>query len=135
MTTYRWSQRSRDRLATCHPLLQTLFHRVLAVSPFDLTVLCGHRNQAAQDAVFQSGASQLRWPRSKHNQMPSLAVDVAPWIGGVSWDWAHYHQLAPVVRRVWSEIPEADRNGWALEWGGDWRSFQDGPHWQLTQRR
>lgn len=133
--TYRWSQRSRDRLATCHPVLVTLFNRVLSVSPLDLTVLEGHRNEARQNALQESGASQLRWPNSRHNQTPSMAVDVAPYVdGAVSWEWEHYYTIAPVVKQVWAEMPCDVRAKWMLTWGGDWRSFKDGPHWQLDPR-
>lgn len=132
---YAFGSRSLARLQTCHPLLQTLMQRVIKRGdlPFDLTVLCGHRNQIDQDAAFRGGASKLRWPNSKHNSMPSRAVDVAPWVGGqVSWDWAHYNNLAPLVKLEWGEmqaeglVPE----GVSLTWGGDWL-FRDGPHWQL----
>jgi peptidoglycan L-alanyl-D-glutamate endopeptidase CwlK len=42
-------------------------------------VLCGHRGQEAQDTAFKQGASKLKWPNSKHNKTPSLAVDIAPY--------------------------------------------------------
>lgn len=136
MAKYRWGSRSLARLQTCDPLLQTLFQRVIDRSdlPFDLTILCGHRNQADQDAAYRGGASKLRWPRSKHNSLPSRAVDVAPYVGGqVSWDWAHYHAIAPLVKDEWGKMVAEDLvpEGVELTWGGDWRSFPDGPHWQL----
>jgi hypothetical protein len=110
-------------------------HRVIKRPdlPFDLTILCGHRGQADQDAAFNSGASKLRWPRSKHNSMPSLAVDVAPFIGGkVSWDWADYNKIAPLIQDEWGKMEaEGLTSGQKLTWGGDWVQFKDGPHWQL----
>ena len=134
--SYAFGSRSIARLQTCHPLLQTLMQRVIKRGdlPFDLTILCGHRNQADQDAAFRGGASKLRWPNSKHNSMPSRAVDLAPWVGGqVSWDWTHYNKLAPLIKDEWGKmVAEGLTGDTKLAWGGDWRNFPDGPHWQLS---
>lgn len=134
--TYAWGRRSLDRLGTVHPTLRCLFERVIlrADLPHDLTVLCGYRTQAEQAAAVASGASRLAWPKSKHNKSPSEAVDVAPLVGGaVSWDWAHYHPVARVVKAEWAAM-EADglTGGRRLVWGGDWVRFPDGPHWELS---
>jgi peptidoglycan L-alanyl-D-glutamate endopeptidase CwlK len=133
--TYAWGKRSLMRLGQCHPLLSLLMHRVIKRDdlPFDLTILCGHRGQIEQEIAFKSGASKLRWPRSKHNAMPSLAVDVAPLIEGkVSWDWDHYNELAPLIKDEWGKMEDEGLTArQALVWGGSWVSFKDGPHWQL----
>lgn len=133
---YAWGQTSLTNLGTAHPLLQTLGHRVIkrADLPRDLRVLFGHRNKADQDKAFASGASKLRWPNSKHNSTPALAVDIVPLEGGqVSWDWAHYHQIAPIIKDEWAKMQAEGLTGAAvLTWGGDWRSFKDGPHWELS---
>ena len=133
---YAWGARSRGRLDTCHPLLIQLFDRVIkrADLKLDLTVVCGHRGQAEQDAAVKAGASKLAWPKSKHNKSPSQAVDVAPFVGrSASWEWAHYHAVAPAIKAEWAAM-QADGlipPGVRLTWGGDWARFQDGPHWQL----
>jgi len=54
------------------------------------------------------------------------AVDLAPMLGGkVSWDWPLYHRLAKTVKAAAAaeKVP--------ITWGGDWRTFKDGPHWEL----
>lgn len=134
--SYAWGKRSLDRLGTCHPLLRLLFERVIrrADLPSDLTVLCGHRTQAEQAAAVASGASRLAWPKSKHNRTPSEAVDVAPLVSGaVTWDWAHYHPIARVVKAEWAAMErEGLTGGRTLVWGGDWLRFPDGPHWELA---
>lgn len=133
---YAWGSSSLAQIGTAHPLLQTLCHRLIkrADLPRDLRVLFGHRNKADQDKAFASGASKLRWPKSKHNSVPALAVDIVPLEGGVvSWDWAHYHALAPIVKDEWAKMAAEGLTGGAvLAWGGDWRSFKDGPHWELS---
>lgn len=79
---------SLERLSSCHDDLQLLIldvaQRVDAGELFtagirDITVLCGQRGKAEQDAAFTRGTSKLQWPKSKHNQTPSLAVDIAPY--------------------------------------------------------
>ena len=79
---------SLERLSSCHDDLQLLALDVaqrvdageLATAGIrDITVICGHRGKAEQDAAFARGTSKLQWPRSKHNQMPSRAVDIAPY--------------------------------------------------------
>lgn len=135
MSRYRWSRRSRERLDTCHPLLIELFDRVIARDdlPHDLIVLCGHRSREEQEAAYRAGTSRLRWPRSRHNTSPSMAVDVAPYVGGaVSWDWRYYHEIAPIVKAEWAAMTAEGRTGtYSLTWGGDWSKFPDGPHWQI----
>lgn len=135
MSRYVLGKRSRERLDTCHPVLVRLVERVFASDrlPMDVVVLCGHRDKAGQDAAVAARTSRLAWPRSKHNKLPSMAVDLAPYVGGrASWEWEHYHMIAPVVKAEWSAMEaEGLTEGLRLTWGGDWTSFKDGPHWEL----
>ncbi|MGL4280515.1 MAG: M15 family metallopeptidase, partial [Albidovulum sp.] len=56
----------------------------------------------------------------------SHAVDLAAVVGGkLRWDWPLYHRLAFAMKQSAHEL------GIPLEWGGDWKSFKDGPHFQL----
>lgn len=133
---YAWGRTSAARLATCHPLLVTLFNRVIGRPDLrhDLSVVCGHRGKAEQDAAVKAGASKLAWPKSAHNKSPSLAVDVAPLVGGsVSWHWPDYHAVAPAIKAEWAAMQAEGLipAGVRLTWGGDWARFPDGPHWQL----
>lgn len=131
-----FSKRSISKLDTCHPDLIQLMVEV--VRTIDITVLEGHRGEERQNALKAEGKSQLSWPRSKHNQSPSLAVDIAPYIegSGISWDWDHYHPLAEHVKATWARLEaEGKLSGdYDLSWGGDWKSFRDGPHWEISRR-
>ena len=121
--THHLTPRSARRLAECHPDLVRLFEAVLA--EVDFTVLCGHRNQAEQDAAYAAGKSRLRWPRSRHNSLPSQAVDVVPY--PCDWnDLDAFRALAAVVKRKAAEL------GIAVAWGGDWKGLIDMPHWELA---
>ena len=122
---------SRNRLATCHDDLQRLFG-VVVVS-FDSSVLAGHRGQAEQDRLFAEGKSKLKYPDSKHNKYPSMAVDVAPC--PVDWsDTSRFYYFAGFVKAT------ALSMGITIRWGGDWNSnfvtndqtFMDLPHYELV---
>ena len=108
-----FSSNSRRHLDTCHPDLQRLFDRV--VSKVDCTIICGHRNQEDQNRAYREGFSKLWWPKSKHNSLPSLAVDVAPyhtdkphirWTDDREWYW-----FSGYVEGVASELGIEIRNG------------------------
>ena len=122
---------SRNRLATCHDDLQRLFGAV--VVSFDCSVLAGHRGQAEQDALYAEGKSKLKYPDSKHNKYPSMAVDVAPC--PVDWsDTSRFYYFAGFVKAT------ALSMGITIRWGGDWNSnfvtndqtFMDLPHYELV---
>ena len=122
------SQRSLTRLDGAHPDLRRVFVRAAAISDIDFTILEVLRALDRQRQLVAQGASKTM--KSRHLPHPadgkSRAVDAAPMIGGkVSWDWPLYHKLAKVIKEA------ARLEGVAIEWGGDWRTFKDGPHWQL----
>ncbi len=118
-----FSAKSLERLATCHPDLQRVAHE--AIKTLDFTVLCGHRTQAEQEHCCILGTSKLHWPDSKHNALPSLAMDLAPW--PLHWeDEASFERLATTIKI------EAEALGIKIRWGGDWQKFPDRPHYELV---
>lgn len=124
----RFSQRSLDRLNTCHPDIRRVMLRAIAESGIDFTVLEGVRSLAVQRLYYVKGATKTMKSRHLAHKSDGLsrAVDVAPWVkGAVSWHWPLYNRLAIVIKEA------AEAEGVPLEWGGDWRTFKDGPHWQL----
>ena len=67
---------SLNRLKTCHPDLIKLILRVDEIYP--VHVICGYRGKEDQDKAFKDKKSKLKFPESKHNKSPSLAVDIVP---------------------------------------------------------
>lgn len=127
---FKLSRTGGRRLNSCHPLLQYLVTDVLKTD--DVTVICGFRSEQQQDAAFRHGTSKLKWPMSKHNQTPSMAVDVVPY--PIDWhNIERFKALAVVVKKCWAELPEELRAGYELQWGGDWEHFKDMPHWELRR--
>ena len=114
--------RDLKRLEGVHPDLVRVVRRAAQMSDLPFMVLEGLRTPARQKQLVAKGASKTM--RSRH--LTGHAVDIAPLLGGkVSWDWPLYHRLAPIVKRA------AAAENVPIEWGGDWRTFKDGPHWQL----
>jgi peptidoglycan LD-endopeptidase CwlK len=121
----KWGARSLKSLTGIHPDLRRVMDRALQEAALDFTVIEGLRTIARQRQLVASGASQTL--HSRH--LTGHAVDIAPLVGGVvRWDWPLFHRIAPAVKLA------AQIEGVPLEWGGDWRSFPDGPHWQLPWR-
>jgi peptidoglycan L-alanyl-D-glutamate endopeptidase CwlK len=44
------------------------------------------------------------------------------------WDWPLFHLLAAAMKAAAREL------GVAIAWGGDWRTFKDGPHFELDRK-
>jgi peptidoglycan L-alanyl-D-glutamate endopeptidase CwlK len=73
----RFSAISKQRLAECHSDLQILCDKL--IENYDFSVVCGHRGEEAQNKAYKEKKSTKQWPDSKHNTIPSLAVDLAPY--------------------------------------------------------
>ena len=120
--TFQLDARSLQRLQGVHPDLVKVIHRAAALSPIEFRVIEGLRTEKRQRELVASGASKTM--NSRH--LTGHAVDLAPYVGGtIRWDWPLFHRLAPAVKQAAAEVKVA------IEWGGDWRTFKDGPHFQL----
>lgn len=126
----KFSKTSIDRLSTCDVRLQQLFYAV--VETWDCSIICGRRGKEEQNKAYAKGKSGLRFPESKHNSLPSKAVDVAPY--PIDWnDLGSFYMFAGYVKRV------AEEMGIEIRYGGDWdgdkktadQTFNDLPHFEL----
>lgn len=61
--SYRYGKTSKARLATCHPEIQRLFTSL--INDYDVSIICGHRTEAEQNAAVAKGASKTTYPNSK----------------------------------------------------------------------
>jgi len=106
-----FNDRSRAKLNTCDEMLQKVFNEV--IRHFDCTILCGYRDEAAQNDAFFGGRSKVQFPNSMHNKVPALAVDAAPW--PINWtDYNRWYYFAGFVMGI------ASKMGYPIRWGGDW---------------
>jgi len=114
--------RFENRLKNVHPDLVRVMLR--AGTQTDFLVVEGLRTMARQRELVKAGAS--RTLNSRH--LTGHAVDIAPLVGGkLTWSWEMFHKLAPIVKEA------AKAEGVKVIWGGDWKSFPDGPHWELPR--
>ena len=130
MPNYKFGKESRDILATLDPRLQQLCK--VTITRIDIKLLSGYRGKEEQNQLFREGASTKKFPNSKHNVSPSLAVDLAPY--PVDWDDRDRFILVAgmIFAFAWSQ-------GIPIRWGGDWNmndvvkdeKFQDLGHFEL----
>ena len=128
----KFGRRSKERLATCDSKLQKVFNEV--IKHVDCSVLEGHRGEERQNALFEEGKTQVKFPKGRHNSSPSNAVDGTPY--PVDWEDRERQTLfAGFVLGV------AKLMGITLRWGGDWdmdfhvmdNRFDDFPHFEIRE--
>ena len=125
------SDASSRNLETCHQSIIEICRTV--IRDYDFTVLYGHRGEELQNGLYAQGrtapgqiVTYCQWPDSKHNSIPSLAVDLAPY--PIDWsDLYRFHELAGRMLQV-AALFDVD-----MTWGGHW-SKPDMPHFQVRIR-
>jgi peptidoglycan L-alanyl-D-glutamate endopeptidase CwlK len=123
---YKLGQRSRTRLQGVHPDLVKVVERAIEITTVDFTVLEGLRDPARQKLLVESGASQTL--NSRH--ITGHAVDIGALVDNrIDWSWPLYHKIADAMKEAARELNVP------IVWGGDWRSFKDGPHYELDRRK
>lgn len=120
-----FSEISKQRLDTCHRDLRTLFAH--AIQDYDFSIICGHRDKPEQDKAFAEGKSKLKYPNSKHNQNPSLAVDAAPYEKGQGIDWKPRQMayFAGYIKGVADRLYRIGTISHRIRLGIDWDSDED----------
>lgn len=121
---FKLSLRSKKALLGVHPELVRVVERAIQITDVDFVVLEGVRTSARQQELLNSGASTTM--NSRH--ITGHAVDLGAWVGAIRWDWPLYYRIAEAMKAAASEL------GVSIVWGGDWKSFKDGPHFELDRR-
>lgn len=133
-----FGNKSLEKLKTCHPDIQKVM--LEAIKEVDFTVIFGTRTPSEQFELFKQGRKLQdgKWvkvgvtvtnldginKKSEHNYTPSRAIDIAPY--PIDWNnIKRFLDLSKVILRV------AKEQGVDLEWGGEWASLKDYPHYQL----
>lgn len=122
MSGYQLSTRSEQRLQGVHPDLVRVVKRALELSSVDFGVAEGVRSFARQQQLVAERKSTTM--HSRH--LTGHAVDLYPVSkAGPEWVKEDFAEVADAMKQA------AKALGIPVEWGGDWRSFVDAPHWQL----
>ena len=86
----------------------------------------GLRTEADQAKLYTSGASKADGRTNKSYHQTGLALDVYAYVDGkASWDKLHLALIATVMLQASAQL------GYKLKWGGNWKSWQDMPHFEL----
>lgn len=118
------------KLEDLDPLVQVMAKQLLEVAVengIKLILTSTYRDHEKQQALYDQGrttpgkiVTNAKPGQSFHNWR--VAFDVVPVENGKAiWD----------NNELWSKVGALGRD-MGLEWGGDWTSFKDKPHFQLT---
>lgn len=122
---YVIGRRSRSRMKGVHPDLVRVVERAIQITEIDFMVLEGLRTKERQRELYDSGAS--RTLNSRH--LTGHAIDLgALFENKISWHWPLYRKIAKAMKQAAKEL------GVKIVWGGDWKSWKDGPHFELDRR-
>ena len=125
MNQFKLSRRSLERMQGIHPDLAKVVLLAIQLTEVDFGITEGVRTIEKQREYFAKGASKTM--NSRH--LTGHAVDLVAYIGGeVRWDWPLYHKIADAMKRA------ANSLNVPIIWGGDWKSFKDGPHFELDRK-
>ena len=136
----KYSLISNERIKECQRDLQVVFQAVLR--HFDHSIICGHRGEQEQDTAFESGFSKVKYPNSKHNSYPSVAIDAVPY--PIDWkDTKRMTYFAGFVMATAKQLKDKGLITHDMRWGGDWdrdtevkdNVFQDYPHFELVNNK
>ena len=89
-----------------------------------LIVTEGLRSKERQIELHKAGASMTLNSRHLTGHAVDLAVIIA---GKPDWSWPPFHRLGQLMKS------NARGLNVPIVWGGDWKSFKDGPHFELDR--
>jgi peptidoglycan L-alanyl-D-glutamate endopeptidase CwlK len=121
--TYKLGTRSLQSLSGVHPDMVAVVKRAIEITEQDFTVIEGIRNVNRQRALLKAGKSTTM--NSRH--ITGHAVDMVPW--PVDWnDLKRFEVVSEAMKAAAEELEVS------IVWGGDWKSFYDGPHFELNRK-
>ena len=121
---FKLSKKSLAKLNEVNPDLQKLVKNAIGLSTIDFGISEGMRTKDRQQVLYNTGKSQTM--NSRH--LTGHAVDVYAWKdGAVSWEFEDYETINIAFSQA-AKLTNID-----YVWGGSWKSFKDGPHFELKR--
>jgi hypothetical protein len=103
-----------------------------AVKRIDFAVIEGHRGKLKQDAYYEQGFSEKKYPDGKHNTYPSLAFDFIPWpFDDTKEAWEDIPRFKAIADIF---IEEAEKLGIVISCGVYWKDSWDADHIQFESK-
>lgn len=123
--------RSLDKLQGVHPDLARVMREAANRTQFRITE--GLRNRKRQAELVKAGKSKTM--NSRH--LTGMAVDIIAigQDGIATYDMKDMARVAGVIRAVAAEMNIPIEWGAAAKYGGDFKTFNDSPHWQLPWKQ
>lgn len=127
--SYSFSVKSWNKLnmSEVHPDIKRLMVEAIKDSPLDFTILETVREMRRQKELLKLGTTKTL--KSRH--IPECnksglceAVDVAPF----PIDWQDKERFRALAAHI---LKKANQLEISIEWGGNWKSLVDMPHFQL----
>jgi peptidoglycan L-alanyl-D-glutamate endopeptidase CwlK len=140
-----FGQRSKDNLKGIHPDLVRVMNEAIKDTPVDFIITDGVRTTEQQQALYNKGRTKESKEKgekvvtncdgikNKSNHQPKIdgyghAVDLYPYYNGS----VQLNDVAK-LRIVADHIKVcAKKLGVKVDWGGDWKSLKDYPHFELA---
>jgi hypothetical protein len=133
---YEWSKSSLKELKTVDPRLQLVFNKALELGVIDIRIIEGHRDEDTQEEMVRQRKSHLHWPNSKHNTLPSKAIDAIP-LPFNREDWNNsgkFGMFTGFILGVGASLDIKLRVG--FDWNGNFDptdNWIDAPHFELVE--
>ena len=134
---YALGRGSLLKLDRVHPKLVMVVKRAIVITKQDFSVLEGVRTMARQRMLKAKGKSTtLRSYHLLQGTGYAHAVDLGPYPYGADLDgdgihngadWDCYYPIEDAMKQAAKELSVP------LTWGGDWKTFKDGPHFQIPR--
>lgn len=125
----KFSKNSMRNLKELHYILRRIALSALEAGVIDFAIIDAYRDRQKQNKYFHDGKSKVQFPNSKHNRYPAEAMDLQPYINGkYSTDPKDYERLHDVIMTAAHFLGYKN----IIEWGGDWKTLKDSPHYQLA---
>ena len=123
---FKWSKRSLNEMDGINKDLRKVTDLALKYSPYDFIITDGKRTLAEQRKHVANGASKTM--KSRH--LTGHAVDFVAIVNNkVTWNYTYMKAISDAFKRAAKEL------GIPIVWGGDWKSFQDTPHIELSKSK
>ena len=132
---FKFSRNSEKKLQYLHPNLQKFFRELIKISPHDFSITQGVRTAEEQNKLYQQGRTvpgkivtncdgyKIKSNHQTKDDGLGHAGDIAVLVNNkITWEEKYYKEVAMSARILMQK--------YNVEWGGDWKSFKDLPHFE-----
>ena len=126
---YKLSKRSRERLNGINTVLIDIIEKSIVNSAYDFGIpqYGGLRTNEDQKKLYDRGVSKCDGVKKKSYHQSGNAFDIYAYVNGkASWEKHHLESIARHIQQTAKEHFNVD-----LRWGGDFKTFYDGPHFEI----